>query len=125
MSNLLSGAPISVAYELMGYDAVVIGNHEFDWGITNVVDSDATMMDSSLEGFEIINDVPVLACNLFYNGQKVEWTNDYVIFDKTARSDSGEELTVGVAVIGYIDNYAKEIKNYLFTGAGYSIVDDM
>lgn len=125
MSNLLNGAPISVAYEVMGYDAVVIGNHEFDWGITNVVDSDATMMDSSLDGFEITNDVPVLACNLLYNGQKVEWAKDYVIFNKTARSETGEELTVRIAVIGYIDNYATSIKYPLFTGAGYSIVDDI
>ena len=124
MSNLLNGAPISVAYEIMGYDAVVIGNHEFDWGITNVVDPDATMMDSSLEGFEITNNVPVLACNLLYNGQKVEWAKDYVILNKTARSETGEELTVRIAVIGFIDNYAKEIKNHLFTGAGYSICYD-
>ncbi|MBR4164012.1 MAG: hypothetical protein IKR11_10850 [Solobacterium sp.] len=38
MSNLLNGAPVSIAYELMGYDAVTVGNHEFDRGIENMID---------------------------------------------------------------------------------------
>jgi len=31
-SNLSEGAPITAAYRLIGYDAVTIGNHEFDYG---------------------------------------------------------------------------------------------
>lgn len=31
-SNLAEGAPIVSAYEVIGYDAVTIGNHEFDYG---------------------------------------------------------------------------------------------
>ena len=31
-SNLLEGAPIVSAYDALGYDAVTIGNHEFDYG---------------------------------------------------------------------------------------------
>lgn len=31
-SNLAEGAPVVAAYEAMGYDAVTIGNHEFDYG---------------------------------------------------------------------------------------------
>ncbi len=31
-SNLAEGAPIVLAYEAVGYDAVTIGNHEFDYG---------------------------------------------------------------------------------------------
>ena len=31
-SNLLEGAPIVEAYAALGYDAVTIGNHEFDYG---------------------------------------------------------------------------------------------
>ena len=50
MSNLLQGQPLSAAYQIMEYDAVTIGNHEFDWDIENTVDSDGTMMDSHLEG---------------------------------------------------------------------------
>lgn len=31
-SNLREGAPVVTAYDLLGYDAVTIGNHEFDYG---------------------------------------------------------------------------------------------
>jgi len=31
-SNLAEGAPVIEAYEALGYDAVTIGNHEFDYG---------------------------------------------------------------------------------------------
>jgi 5'-nucleotidase len=31
-SNLSEGAPITAAYRVIGYDAVTIGNHEFDYG---------------------------------------------------------------------------------------------
>ena len=47
LSNLLEGEPMSAAFAAMRYDAVTIGNHEFDWGIENVVDADATMMEYS------------------------------------------------------------------------------
>ena len=38
LSNLLDGRPLAEAYQLMGYDAVTIGNHEFDWQIENTVE---------------------------------------------------------------------------------------
>ncbi|MFO0685780.1 MAG: 5'-nucleotidase C-terminal domain-containing protein [Sandaracinus sp.] len=38
-SNLREGAPMVTAYDLLGYDAVTIGNHEFDYGPTG---ADAT-----------------------------------------------------------------------------------
>ena len=31
-SNLAEGAPVTAAYNLLGYDAAAIGNHEFDFG---------------------------------------------------------------------------------------------
>ncbi len=31
-SNLREGAPVVAAYDLLGYDAVTVGNHEFDYG---------------------------------------------------------------------------------------------
>src|SRR5688500_17522499 len=31
-SNLTEGAPVVAAYNLIGYDAAAIGNHEFDFG---------------------------------------------------------------------------------------------
>ena len=43
VSNLLDGWPVYVSLDRMGYDAVALGNHEFDWGIENMIDEDATL----------------------------------------------------------------------------------
>lgn len=37
ISNLTDGASTIRAYNAMGYDVVAIGNHEFDWGVDNLV----------------------------------------------------------------------------------------
>ena len=45
ISNLLNGNPLKAAFDKMDYDAVSIGNHEFDWGLDVSVDPDSTMAD--------------------------------------------------------------------------------
>ena len=124
LSNLLNGQSLAAAYELMDYDAVTIGNHEFDWGIENTVQADRTMMDSALEGAAMVNDTPVVISNLFCNGEKVSFAQDYVILEKTAVDSAGNELPVKIAVIGFAEDYASSIMYSKFTGAGYSIVSD-
>ena len=124
MSNLLNGQPITAAFSIMDYDAVTIGNHEFDWGIENTIDADCTMMDSNLEGFEAVNNIPVVASNLFRNNEKVSFAKDYVIIEKKATNSSGEEILVKIGVIGYLDNYSAEIMNEKFAGLGYSINEE-
>ena len=34
VSNLTTGAAVRAALDAMDYDAVALGNHEFDWGVT-------------------------------------------------------------------------------------------
>lgn len=34
LSNIQQGAPVIATFNLMGYDAATLGNHEFDWGQT-------------------------------------------------------------------------------------------
>ncbi len=121
MSNLLKGKPLSEAFQIMGYDAVTIGNHEFDWGIEYTVDSDKTIMDYGETEGEGVNSVPVIVCNMFRNGEKVPFADDYIILDKTAVNEKGEELPVKIGVIGYVGDYASSIMNSMFTGAGYTI----
>ena len=121
MSNLLGGQSLAAAYELMDYDAVTIGNHEFDWGIEKTVQTDKTMMDSTLEGASVVNDTPVVLCNLYLNGEKVPFTYDYVLLNKTARDAEGNELPVKIAVIGFAEDYSDSIMYSRFTGLGYSI----
>ena len=124
LSNLLEGESISAAYEIMGYDAVGLGNHEFDWEIENTVDNDGTMMDATNK-FNIKNDIPVLASNIYQKGEKVDWIKDYVIVEKKARNEKNEEITVKIALIGYLDEYHEQIMSTLFTDKGYSIKDDI
>ena len=124
LSNLLGGKSISSAYAMMDYDAVTIGNHEFDWGITTVIDSDGTMMDSTLEGFETENLVPFVASNLYLHDSRPEWLNDYVIITKNAKNSEGQLLPVRIGVIGYLDEYLHSIMDSKFIGLGYSIKED-
>ncbi len=125
MSNLTNGNALSAAYALMGYDAAALGNHEFDWGVENTVDSNGTMMDYDLgDGWQGVNNIPIVVSNLYRNGGKVSWGRDYIILEKTAVDDEGNELPVKVAVIGIAGDYGSSIMTDRFSGAGYSIILD-
>ena len=102
-SNLTLGAVMRAAFDAMDYDAVTLGNHEFDWSVTEYcADSDATLPAYQLGGFEGDPDIPVLASNLYYAGtdERVSFTRDYVIVEKAG---------LRIALIGYIDDYSMTI----------------
>lgn len=124
ISNLLSGWPVFVAIDRMGYDAVALGNHEFDWGIENVVDADATVPDYDWSGSHFVNEVPVLCANLFHNGSRASCTRDYVIVEKTATGVQGGTVPVKIGVIGFAVNYESSIMGAKFSGKGFSISAD-
>lgn len=96
MSNLLDGKPLSEAYQIKGYDAVTIGNHEFDWQIDHTIDPDRTLMD-----YDQVNSVPVVISNLYKDGQPVNFAEEYIILEKTAVDQSGNELPVKGACYVY------------------------
>lgn len=120
ISNLQEGKPIYVSMDKMGYDAVALGNHEFDWGFDNMVDADATLPDYD----ESANLVPVLCANLYRDGERVSATKDYVILEKKAVNLKGENVKVRIGVVGFAINYASSIMTSKFTGQGFSIRDD-
>lgn len=124
VSNLLEGVSMSAAFDLMDYDAVTIGNHEFDWFIENTVDSDGTMKDYAINGVKHENDVPVVMSDMYYNGEKIPFSSDKIIIEKTAVDGDGNEMTVRICVIGFAPDYSSSIMNAKFTGAGYSIDAD-
>ena len=124
LSNLLEGMPIFAAYEIMDYDAVTVGNHEFDWGIENTTDTDATMPDYTVGGETFENNVPLVVSNMYKDGEKVGFAKDYVILEKTAEDADGNAVSVRVAVIGFASDYASSIMHSKFTGAGYSVRED-
>lgn len=121
ISNLLDGWPVFAAMDKMGYDAVALGNHEFDWGFDNTVDADATMPDYERSGQRCVNSVPVLCANLYKNGARVSSTSDYVILEKNAVNSAGKTISVKIGVIGFAVNYSSSILASRFADQGYSI----
>lgn len=124
VSKLQRGKALYIAYDKMNYDAVALGNHEFDWGIENMVDSDATLPDYERGGVSVTNSVPVLCANMYQNGSKAGITKDYVIVEKTAASAEGNEIRVKIGVIGFAENYTSSVLKSQFIDKGYSINAD-
>lgn len=112
LSNLLEGKPMIAAYDAMKYDAVSIGNHEFDWEVTKLIDPDGTMGTYALsEEVKGDSQIPVLCNDIYYADTKesVNFTQDYTIVQKTAVSLDGKEETVRIGIIGYVEDYSSDI----------------
>lgn len=103
VSNLTHGATMRAAFDAMDYDAVALGNHEFDWNVElYATDPDGTMPAYSTGSFTGDSDIPVLASDLYYakTGKRTEFTKDYVIVEKAGKR---------IALIGYIPDYHMSI----------------
>ena len=103
VSNLLTGAALRATLDAMDYDAVVLGNHEFDWGVAAYcADPDGTVPAYELGEFSGDPDIPILACGLYdrESGERVDFTKDYTIVEKAG---------CRIALIGYIPDYSSEI----------------
>lgn len=124
VSNLMSGWPVYVSMHRMGYDAVALGNHEFDWGFENMVDDDATLPDYDWEGVSYVNDIPVVCANLYQNSGRISATKDYVIVEKSAANAHGDVVPVRIGIIGFAVDYAGSIMTAQFIGKGYTVKED-
>lgn len=103
VSNLTYGNALRAAYDAMGYDAVSLGNHEFDWNVkAYAADEDGTMPAYEIGEFKGDSNIPVLAYNLYDAGttNRASFVKDYVIVDKAG---------VKVALVGYIPDYSMDI----------------
>ena len=108
LSNMTQGNIIRAAMDIVGYDAVCFGNHEFDWDIDSCcADSDATLPPYTLGDLTVDPDIPVLASNLYYRDthERVEFTKDYTILEKAGYR---------IAVIGYLPDYSDSVPARLF-----------
>ena len=117
VSNLLKGSAVRAAMDAMGYDAVTIGNHEFDWGIDTLhCDPDGTVGAYEVGSFSGDPQIPVLAYNLYYAGtqDRVNFARDYVIAEKAG---------LRIALIGYISDFSSQVMAARI--APYSIDADM
>jgi 5'-nucleotidase len=70
ISNWLWGASVIDVYNQMGYKASVVGNHEFDWGLTRLQERMAQAK------------FPILAANIFNEGTETrpDWAVPTVMF---------------------------------------------
>ena len=78
-SNLSEGALVVDAYNALGYDALAIGNHEFEFGAldTAVGEDERSDMRGALKAVAARARFPFLAANLIdeATGRPVEWPN--------------------------------------------------
>jgi 2',3'-cyclic-nucleotide 2'-phosphodiesterase (5'-nucleotidase family) len=79
-SNLSEGAPVVSAYNLLGYAAAAVGNHEFDFGPVGPASAPATPSDDprgALKARAAEAKFPFLAANLVdaTTGRAVNWPN--------------------------------------------------
>lgn len=98
-SSLTGGAPMRLALETMEYDAVALGNHEFDWDVREYcADDEGTLPPYEIGDYFGDPDIPVLACNLYdaKTMERVPFTQDYMIIERSG---------VKTAVIGYIPDF--------------------
>lgn len=71
-SNLLYGKPVIEMMNDVGFDAMIIGNHEFDWGI------------AQLKECERYSNFPYLAANILNkkDGKVADFAKPYIILEK-------------------------------------------
>ena len=107
VSSMSRGAVVVDVMNYIGFDAMTIGNHEFDWGdseIIKFVDDDKSNGEANF---------PLLAANIIdkRTGELVTWAKPYTVLEKCG---------VRIGVIGIIgedqegDILASYVKNYSF-----------
>lgn len=113
-SNILYGRPILDCLNEMEFDAFVIGNHEFDWGLDKI----AAYNDGDLTNGEA--EFPFLSCNIAYksNNQLLEWTEPYTIVENNGNK-VGLIGAIGTKLTSSIN--ANMLKDYVFLDAASQI----
>ena len=76
ISNMSQGAVIVEAMNEIGFDAMTIGNHEFDWGID--------VIRNYQNGEDLDSAVPFIAANIYdrQTNLPVDWAQPYTIVQK-------------------------------------------
>ena len=113
VSNMEYGNTMIECMNALEFDAMTVGNHEFDWGEQIIKNHH----DGNLENGEA--NYPYIACNIFNNNgtestsddTRVDWCKDYVVI---------ERKNVKIGVIGWISESCVEdiaepiVKNFAF-----------
>lgn len=106
VSSMTRGKALVDAMNIIGFDAMTLGNHEFDWGIDEVL----KYRDGSLENGEA--DFPLIAANIVNKNTRELITDPYAIVEK-----SGYKIGI-IGIIGSDqakDILASYVEDYEFT----------
>ncbi len=108
LSSLTRGKVVVDLMNYIGFDAMALGNHEFDWGVSEIiryVDGDTTNGEA---------DFPFLGANIFHKptNKNVDWALPYTVLERNGLKIGvigliGESLTS--SILGSIS------KDYIFT----------
>ena len=115
VSSTLRGLPMLDALNALDFDAFVMGNHEFDWGLDEMEkykDGDPTNGEA---------DFPFLGANIYdrSTGEMVDWLEPYAIVELSQ---------VKIGIIGIIDEVetsilTSHVENYDFVDAREIVKD--
>ena len=115
-SNETRGAIMVDAMNEIGFDAMVLGNHEFDWG------------EYYIEQFASTLNCPIISCNTLYvnNLNRPNYLSPYVILDKNdlrvgiigcAEANMGSHITGSISnnftfpdPVSYVKDYSNELR---------------
>lgn len=109
-SNETKGQIMVDAMNIIGFDAMTLGNHEFDWGEDNMKN--------------IISNLrcDVISCNTFYrDGSSLDYISPFTIIDKGdlrvgiiggAKENMGSSITGSISDEFYFPNAINYVKDY-------------
>lgn len=109
--NNTKGKIMIDAMNNIGFDAMVLGNHEFDWGEEVIANNSALM------------DFPLISCNTFYANSDIRptWITPYTIINKFdlkigivgfAKSKLDTSITGSISENFYFPNPIEYVKEY-------------
>lgn len=124
ISNMTQGGVVVETMNAIGFDAMAIGNHEFDWGIDII-------RNYNNKTSEVKSNFPIICCNIFEKAtnKPVDWCEPYTIIEKAGIKIGiigaiGSELESSIATsmvapyefkdaIPYVKEYTKKLRTEL------------
>ncbi|WP_284036392.1 bifunctional 2',3'-cyclic-nucleotide 2'-phosphodiesterase/3'-nucleotidase [Neobacillus sp. 114] len=82
--------PVTRAFNMLGYDAITVGNHEFNYGLD--------FLTRAFEGAKM----PVVNANVYDATTGKHYFEPYVIFNIKVIDDEGQNHVIKVGVIGFV-----------------------
>ena len=124
ISNMTQGGVVVDCMNEIGFDAMAVGNHEFDWGVEIIEKYNNKTSD-------VKADFPIICCNIFEKetNEPVDWCEPYVVVQKGKYKIGiigaiGSELESSIATnriapyefkdpLPYIKEYSKKLRSEL------------